>query len=96
MKVGGECGEGSHAYNQGRTIAIVISKNPLPSYRPDLDEREDNSTQRQVAFPEYDFESIAIEMVDSFDSQLKIRLTFDGCFEILDSHGWIRFTSRNG
>ncbi len=45
-----ECGEGSHTYNQGKNSIMVVSKVPLSTYRPDLDERKKDHMQRQVSF----------------------------------------------
>lgn len=46
-EVGGNCWEGSHAYNKGRNTVLVVSQVPLPNYRADLDDRH-GSSQRQV------------------------------------------------
>lgn len=45
--LGGNCWEGSHAYNKGRNTVLVVSRVPLPNYRADLDDRH-GSSQRQV------------------------------------------------
>lgn len=46
-ELGGNCWEGSHAYNKGRNTVLVVSQVPLPNYRADLDDRH-GSSQRQV------------------------------------------------
>jgi hypothetical protein len=37
---GHECGEGSHTYNQGKTLVMVVNKVSFPTYHLDLDEKK--------------------------------------------------------
>ncbi|KAH9565143.1 hypothetical protein CY35_04G062100, partial [Sphagnum magellanicum] len=54
-----------HTYNQGKNSIMVVSKVPLSTYRPDLDERKKDHLQRQILIPastEFRMETILTNM----------------------------------